>query len=78
MKKKYIIRLLAEERQRLTDLVRKGKVAAYRRTHAQILLFTDGLKPSLFYRWQKESFENGAAAFEKTEPIFSLNQVPTR
>ena len=41
MKKKYIIRLSAEERQRLTDLVRKGKVAAYRRTHAQILLFTD-------------------------------------
>ena len=29
MKKKYIIRLLAEERQGLTDLVRKGKVAAY-------------------------------------------------
>ena len=41
MKKKYIIRLSAEERQNLTDLVRKGKVAAYRRTHAQILLFTD-------------------------------------
>lgn len=41
MKKKYLIRLSAEERQNLTDLVRKGKVAAYRRTHAQILLFTD-------------------------------------
>ena len=41
MKKKYIIRRSAEERQRLTDLVRKGKGAAYRRTHAQILLFTD-------------------------------------
>ena len=41
MKKKYIIRLSAEERQSLTDLVRKGKVAAYRRTHAQILLLTD-------------------------------------
>ena len=41
MKKKYIIRLSAEERQNLTDLVRKGKVAAYRRTHAQILLLTD-------------------------------------
>ena len=26
-----------------------------------------GLKPSLFYRWQKEFFENGAAAFEKTD-----------
>ena len=26
MKKKYIIRLSAEERQNLTDLVRKGKI----------------------------------------------------
>ena len=26
-----------------------------------------GLKPSLFYRWRKEFFENGAAAFEKTD-----------
>ncbi len=41
MKKKYIIRLSEEERQSLTDLVRKGKVAAYKRTHAQILLLTD-------------------------------------
>lgn len=41
MKKKYIIRLSEEERQNLTSLVRKGKVAAYRRTHAQILLLTD-------------------------------------
>jgi len=41
MKKQYIIRLSEEERQNLTDLVRKGKVAAYRRTHAQILLLTD-------------------------------------
>ena len=41
MKKKYIIRLSAQQRQRVTDLVRKGKVVAYRRTHAQILLFTD-------------------------------------
>ena len=26
-----------------------------------------GLKPSLFYRWQKACFEDGAAAFEKTD-----------
>ena len=26
-----------------------------------------GLKPSLLYRWQKACFENGAAAFEKTD-----------
>ena len=24
-----------------------------------------GLNPNVFYRWQKEFFENGAAAFEK-------------
>ena len=24
-----------------------------------------GLAPTMFYRWQKEFFENGAAAFEK-------------
>ncbi len=41
MKKKYLVRLSAEERQDLTDLVRKGKVAAYRRAHAQILLLAD-------------------------------------
>ena len=25
-----------------------------------------GIQPNLFYRWQKEFFENGAAAFEQT------------
>ncbi len=41
MKKKFIVRLSKEERQDLTNLVRKGKVAVYRRTHAQILLLAD-------------------------------------
>ena len=26
-----------------------------------------GLQPMVFYRWQKEFFENGAAAFQSTE-----------
>ncbi len=26
-----------------------------------------GLNPTQFYRWQKEFFENGATAFEKTD-----------
>ena len=26
-----------------------------------------GLNPNVFYRWQKEFFENGAAAFERTD-----------
>ena len=39
--KKYIVRLSEEERQYLIDLVRKGKVAAYKRRNAQILLKAD-------------------------------------
>ena len=27
----------------------------------------EGLRPTVFYRWQKEFFENGAAAFESKE-----------
>ena len=27
-----------------------------------------GLQPTVFYRWQKEFFENGAAAFEQNRP----------
>lgn len=41
MRKKYIIRLSASERQELEALVHKGKAAAYRRTHAEILLWAD-------------------------------------
>jgi hypothetical protein len=39
--KKYVVRLSAEEREELLALVRKGKVAARARTHAQILLQAD-------------------------------------
>src|SRR3954467_6045247 len=34
-----------------------------------------GLQPTVFYRWQKEFFENGAAAFEpKARPNPSADQ----
>jgi transposase len=34
-----------------------------------------GLKPTVFYRWQKEFFENGAAAFvQKAVPNHSADQ----
>lgn len=36
MRKKYIIRLSAMERQTLDALAHTGKATAYRRTHAQI------------------------------------------
>jgi len=34
-----------------------------------------GLQPTVFYRWQKEFFENGSTAFEqKTRPNHSADQ----
>jgi len=41
MSKKYIVRLSSDERCQLEGLVSKGKVAAYKRLHAQILLKAD-------------------------------------
>ena len=41
MVKKYIVRLSADERKELTQMVCKGKIAAYKRLHAQILLKAD-------------------------------------
>jgi len=41
MKKKYVVRLSAEERQLLQGLVHRGREAAYRRKHAQVLLLVD-------------------------------------
>jgi len=41
MNKQHIVRLTAEERDRLEKLVRTGKAAAYKRLHAQVLLKAD-------------------------------------
>lgn len=46
MKKKYIVRLNNEERKQLEDLTRKGKAAAYKIRHAQILLKADADGPN--------------------------------
>jgi hypothetical protein len=38
-----------------------------------------GLQPTVFYRWQKEFFENGASAFEqKAQPNHRASLVPKR
>jgi hypothetical protein len=39
--KKYIVRLTKEERTDLESLIHKGKVAAHKRLHAEILLKSD-------------------------------------
>lgn len=41
MAKKYIVELSKEERKELKDLINKGKYAAYKRKHAEILLKAD-------------------------------------
>lgn len=41
MAKKYVVRLNNEERDQLHELIRKGKSAAHKRKHAQILLKAD-------------------------------------
>ena len=45
MNKKYIVRLPKEERESLEELVNKGKSAAYRIKHANILLAVDADSP---------------------------------
>ena len=41
MRKLYVVRLQEEERAQLQALVRKGKAAAYKLTHARVLLKAD-------------------------------------
>jgi hypothetical protein len=42
MPKRYLVKLDADERKELSQLVKKENVAAKKRTHAQVLLLADG------------------------------------
>ena len=44
--KKYIVRLTGEERERLEEIVRRGKTQAFRIQHARILLKVDANGPA--------------------------------
>ena len=41
MKKRYVVRLTSDERTRLEGLMKRGREAAYRRRHAEVLLLVD-------------------------------------
>jgi transposase len=56
MSKKYIVRLSDAERAQLTELTRKGKAAAYKIRHAQILLKADADGPAWTDEHIAESF----------------------
>jgi transposase len=56
MNKKYIVRLADEERRQLAELTRKGKAAAYKIRHANILLKADANGPAWTDERIAESF----------------------
>lgn len=64
--KKYIVRLEAEERCRLEQLVRVGKAAAYRIRHANILLAVDesGAGPKMKDVAAAQAFNVGVRSIE--------------
>ena len=41
MKKRYVVKLTSDERARLDGLIKRGREAAYRRRHAEVLLLVD-------------------------------------
>ena len=44
MNKRYIVKLSKDERRELSELVKREKIAAKKRTHAQVLLLADSSK----------------------------------
>ena len=55
MAKRYIVRLEAEERERLQELAGKGKAAGYKIRHANMLLMADSNGPG----WSDERIAEG-------------------
>lgn len=67
MAKKYIVRLSEEERKELTELMNKGRVAARKRRHAEILLKADEGEHGPAWKDEKiaEAFEIGVRTVER-------------
>jgi transposase len=57
MKKKYIVTLTSEERQRLQEMLSRGKAAARKLTHARILLKAEALPDGP--GWNDEAIADG-------------------
>lgn len=62
MNKKYIVRLTATERQDLENMVKKGKTAAYKIKHANILLAADVHGPA----WPDERIARAFSCHPRT------------
>mgnify|MGYP001590652729 CR=1 FL=1 len=62
MNKKYIVRLTSEERKDLEEFVSKGRTAAYKIKHANILLKADADGPG----WSDEAIAEAFSVHEHT------------
>ena len=72
MPKKYIVELTEEERERLKELVSKGKAAARKIQHAQVLLKADGAPsgPAWKDRQIAETFSLSVRTVERVRERF--------
>ena len=72
MLKKYLVRLSATERSHLEDIVKKGRVAARKRCHAEILLKADEGEHGPSWKDSKiaEAFELGRCTVERVRQRF--------
>ena len=68
MTKKYIVRLNEEERVQLTELVSKGKAAAYKIKHANVLLKVDANGPN----WSDEQAAEAFSCAPRT--VFTIRE----
>ena len=68
MKKRYVVKLTSDERDRLESLINRGREATYRRRHAQVLLLVDegAHGPGLF---DKDAAERTGFTWRTVEQI---------
>ena len=76
--KKYVVRLSPEEREELKTLVSKGKVAARKRKHAEVLLKADENKgrPKWIDRKIAEAFDVSVRTVESIRPLPRIQRMP--
>jgi transposase len=72
MPKKYVVRLMSEERNQLQNLVSKGKTQAYRIRHAHILLKADADGPAWLDREITEAFSCNRSTVEGIRKRFVM------
>ena len=65
--RKYRVQLIPEERQELKALVSRGRAAAYRQTHARILLLSDEVRGDVAMKDEEiaRSLQIGSATVER-------------